>query len=253
MRNIRRNVCLDSPPSFRRITLRSRIPVSAFCLVGLAALSGCTPPSRSSNVDMSFLTAPLTSLTPQDKETNLLPLKTGNSWHMRTATRGTLFSDTITVTGPSNATGYPSIALALERQGKPWRSEYYIPGNDTITLAGMQDETAPLISFYPPIPLAKAPFAEGASWNWHGILLIGKNRYPGSAFSRVSACETTTTAAGSFRAFRIDTVVIMNDDSGHEVRFPTVRWLAPDVGFVRRGFADKGQRAFSELTQFDVR
>jgi hypothetical protein len=49
----------------------------------------------------------------------------------------------------------------------------------------------------------------------------------------------------------VDTIVQVTRGK-QEVKFPTVRWLTARVGYVRRGYADKGRPAFSEVKKFNV-
>ena len=227
---------------------------SLLLLAGLSvALSGCTEPSHSSNIDSAFLNAPLNSITSQDPQSNLLPLTPGNTWQMRTVARGQRFYDVIQVSKSSPATGKApaGVELQITRDGKPWRREFYLPQSNEVVLSAMQDETSPLMVLNPPLTLVKTPLEEGQMQKWRGTLTLKGVDYPATAFSRLSSYEPVTASAGLFKAYRIDTVVTITGD-GRELRFPSVRWLAPGVGFVRRGFADQGQPAFSELLQFNV-
>ena len=93
---------------------------------------------------------------------------------------------------------------------------------------------------------------EGQTLIWLGNFKLGKETFASRAFSRVSSQEVIKTPAGEFKSFRIDTIVLLNR-RGQEIRFPMVRWVAPNVGYVSRGFADKGRPAFSELLRFEVK
>ena len=77
------------------------------------------------------------------------------------------------------------------------------------------------------------------------------SRYRAVGFSRVSNREDLSTTAGRFVTYRIDTVLsILN--AGKPTHFPTIRWLAPGIGFVKRGYADEGNPALAELKRFSV-
>lgn len=236
-----------------RLPAFSRAAVTLLCAGGALLLgSGCSNHSYSSNVDLPFLTTPLTSSSGDEGlQKNLLPLVKGNNWQMRTATRGQRYTDTTTVSGISSVPGVPGYELTMLRNGQKWRREFYKQDPTGLYLTGMQDETSPLMTLNPPVPLVEYPFREGQSWLWHGTLTLKSTPYPATAYSRISAEEAITTSAGQFKTVRIDTIIILTAN-GQDIRFPSVRWLAPNVGFVRRGFADKGQPAFSETLQFNV-
>ena len=165
--------------------------------------------------------------------------------------RGRRSDDAITVIGPTQISGQAASEVEVRRFGAKWRREFYADSASGLYLAAMQDETSPVMPLKPSLPLLKYPAHEGSTVDWSGTITLSGIEYPATAFSRVSAQEPVTTAAGKFKTVRIDTVIVMNTN-GREIRFPSVRWLAPRVGFVRRGFADRGLPAFSEMVEFNV-
>jgi hypothetical protein len=244
----------DARTQHKAVRRGGLLAIAGGLLFTAGTMTGCNSAApRTSGADMVFLTAPLNTLTAETPQTNLLPLTPGNRWQMRTVTRGKRFMDAITVAGPVRAGKTEAVALSMTREGKPWRREFYVPSPDGVYLAAMQDETSPLMVLDPPIPLARSPFQEGQAWQWRGTLTMNGKALPAAAFSRVSTRESVTTSAGQFKTYRVDTIVKLDTGEGREVRFPSARWLAPGVGFVRRGFADKGKPAFSELLEFNVR
>ena len=215
------------------------------------ALAGCSDATPSSNADTAYLTASLGEQTTLTQRDNLLPLKKGNVWQMRSSSQGRRSDDAITVIGPTQVGGLPTTEVEVRRFGAKWRREFYTDNASGLYLAAMQDETSPVMPLKPPLALINYPAHEGSTVDWSGTITLSGVEYPATAYSRVSAQEPVTTAAGKFKTVRIDTVIVMNSN-GREIRFPSVRWMAPSVGFVRRGFADRGLPAFSEMVEFNV-
>lgn len=220
--------------------------------MGAALLSGCKNDIAPGGPDVSYLNTPLEAETPAtEKSASFLPLATGNSWDMTASSQGKQNRDRVVVTGPVTTEGVTGIQVETQRGGKRWRREVYQADNKTVRLAAMQDETSALMRLSPPIPLFEYPVREGGTTSWKGTFTLGKDTFPAQAYSRVSTREDVTTSAGRFKTARIDTVVIVLRPNG-EIRFPMVRWLAPSVGFVRRGYAENKEPAFSEVTRFNV-
>jgi hypothetical protein len=249
----------------RAFSHRSRIAVLAcLCLTALS-LSGCEQQTDSTiGQDAAFLNTPLTGNESRDERTNMLPLKTGNWWNVhavcvmddgkkRTVEEN---DDRHIVVGPVTEGDVSGIQVDQIRKGKRWRREIFQSKGDTLYLAALQDETSGLMRYHPPIPVYKEPLTEGDYILWYGEFRMKNNgkeeRLPARGLSRVSGKDTFTTSAGKFKAYRVDTMVLVMR-GGREVRFPTVRWLSARVGYVRRGYAEKGYPAFSEIRQFNVK
>ncbi|GAB4466625.1 MAG: hypothetical protein OHK0029_38090 [Armatimonadaceae bacterium] len=221
-------------------------------------ISGPPAPPVSSLVagqDITYLDADLQSEVPDSKRKNLLPLTVGNTWDMESVSDGKRSRDKLVVVGQRSDQGASGVQVDILREGEKFRRDIYKKQGDTVLLVAMQDETSPLMRLDPPLPLWKEPAKLGDETRWIGEYRMNNRTYPAKGFSRISGLETVVSPAGKFNAFRVDTVIIVNQmtSDGKETRFPMVRWVAPGVGFVRRGFADKGKPAFSELTRFNIR
>jgi|GEM_PF-2154924 hypothetical protein len=208
--------------------------------------------------DVAFLNSPTVTEMPEKQRRNLLPLATGNTWEFFSLVNYTTekSNDRLVVLGPRTEADITGIQVDVLREGKKWRREFYSQKGETTYLVAMQDETSPLMRLHPPVPMWKEPVTEGDTVRWIGEFRIktvqmGEQVLPAEGYSRISGVETVKTAAGEFKVYRVDTVIVANN-GGKELRFPVVRWLAPNVGFVRRGLVDKGRAAFSDLTRFDV-
>ena len=183
----------------------------------------------------------------------LLPLQTGNYWQMQTQHGNVLGKETVVVTGPAkNAYGQTGFGVETQRNNKRFRYEIYQQTPKGLYLLAAQDETSALMSYNPPLPIAAYPSAEGKTLLWRGTVKVGAQTAPATAISRFSTQESTKTRAGAFHVFRMDTMISMTPN-GQDIRFPAVRWMAPGIGFVRRGYAEKSGSAFAEVTKFNVR
>jgi hypothetical protein len=228
-------------------------PVAFLALLGLLALplAGCEEDTGSIGQDSAYLNAPLSSNDPKEERTNLLPLKPGSWWDMHAVCAGESNEDRYVVVGPVTEGDVSGIQVDQMRKGKRWRREIFQQKGDTLYICAMQDETSQLMRYNPPIPLCKEPVSEGDVLQWYGDFRMGKETLPARALSRISGKETVTTPTGKFKTFRVDTIVQVTRGK-QEVKFPTVRWLTARVGYVRRGYADKGRPAFSEVKKFNV-
>jgi hypothetical protein len=230
-----------------------RTPLALLCVVA-AVLTGCEAPPPVGGPDMKFLTTPLEGEDTKGVSQSLLPLTKGNSWQMTSYVPQDNLknSDKITMVGPITIDGFAGTEVTIQRDGKKWRREAYRLVNNELQLIAAQDENSDLMRYNPPIPLLKYPVHEGDSVGWSGSFRLGKTELPAQALSRISGTEKIKTPAGVFTTYRVDTVLVVTQGE-NEIRFPVVRWLSPGVGFVRRGYADKGRPAYSEVTRFDVR
>jgi beta-lactamase regulating signal transducer with metallopeptidase domain len=184
-----------------------------------------------------------------DDRTDLLPLRPGNWWDMNAVGEGRTNEDRYQVVAPVTK---GNISVYQMRHGKPWRREIYQKKAGGLFLAAHQDERGALMRYNPPIPLLKEPVSVGAVISWQGKCLMENKMFPAHAQSTISANEAVTTKGGRFNTFRVDTLVrVMWGE--HEIRFPSVRWLAPHVGYVRRASVENGLPVHSELQKVHIK
>ena len=212
-------------------------------------LAGCGDGRPTLGGDMAYLNAALKGDKPADRSSRLLPLTPGNVWEMASYCQGTKSNDRLVVVGPANIGGVTGTLINHEREGKLWRKEIYRETETELQLVAAQDETSGLMRYSPPLPILKYPSNDGDYAEWSGRFIMDKANFPAHAFSRFSGREKVRTPAGVFDTLRIDTVLIVTQPGG-EIRFPSIRWLSPGVGFVRRGFADQSRPAYAEVTKF---
>lgn len=212
--------------------------------------------SEETGNDMSYLTTKLTDFPEAEKDKEVLPLEAGNFWLMDSYVDGKKerHKDNYQVTGPIQVGGQTGTEIRITRDGKPWRREVYQRKGKIVYLMGTQDENSGLMRFDPPLPLVRYPLEEGTSLPWEGAFISDKGTYTARSLSRISGRETLQTASGQFHTLRVDTMIsVTQNNSKNEIRFPSVRWLAPNFGFVRKGFVDKGRPGFAEVLRSKVR
>jgi len=231
--------------------LLRRLPL---LLAMTALLCGCNDAPRAVGPDIAWLDAPLKREVPEEKGKTLLPLTPGAFWDMTTyvVSEGQKWDDRLVVTGPITVDCISGVEIKILRGGKPWRREIYRSVGRVLQLVATQDENSGLMRFQPPIPLLRYPATEGDYMAWDGQFVTGKTPgFPAHALSRISGRETMKAPAAVFKTMRLDTVIeVSGGDSS--LRFPSVRWLAPGIGFVRRAFVEKGNPTYSEVTRFNV-
>ncbi len=181
----------------------------------------------------------------------LLPLKTGNNWEFDATTEGGRVPEQVIVRGPEVVGGVSGIALDILRGGKLWRREVYQHDGKALRLLAFGDATSTRIVLSPPMALVALPVTEGGEVHWKGNLILKGQKLPTIGYSRVSARENIVAGAGRFAAYRVDSVLTI--DGAKPTHFPAIRWLAPGIGFVRRGYADGGKPAVAELKRFTVK
>jgi hypothetical protein len=227
---------------------------------GAGLVGGCANPAlRASGPDIAFLSDP------DDKRdaaaSDLFPLTKGNVWRMQIAARGpanpTLpapapVAETIQVVGPSRVGARDGVLVLLSHQGKPWRSEVLRQSATGLEILAFGEGVGPRLELDPPMLLVPARASSGSSKAWRGLVRLKGETFPATGFSRVSGVEALQTRAGRATAFRVDTILTMKR-AEQSIHFPAIRWLAPGVGPVRRGFAEQGEAQVSELVGYTVR
>ena len=230
---------------------RVRLLLLVALTAALSSVSGCDDFAPVVGADNAFLNAALQGNKAVVKEARLLPLKTGDSWDMTSYSQGKKTSDRLIVSGPVTIAGVAGVQINHFREGKMWRREIYRETDNELQLVATQDETSDLMRYDPPLTVLKYPANDGDYAVWQGRFIMDKANFPASAMSRFSGREKVRTPAGVFDTVRIDTIVLVTQPGG-AIRFPSIRWMAPGVGFVRRGFADQSRAAYAEVTKFNV-
>ena len=218
-------------------------------IASLGLASGCEPPVIDGGKDMAYLTD---QEEPNDAQGEpLLPLTPGNTWTMDALSAKKRAEDRLRAIGPIALGPEKGTLVEIQRDGRVWRREAYRVEKDEAYLLGFGEAQQPLLALNPPLRLFRVPAKVGEYVSWNGTITVKNSRYRAVGFSRVSNREDLSTTAGRFVTYRIDTVLsILN--AGKPTHFPTIRWLAPGIGFVKRGYADEGNPALAELKRFSV-
>jgi hypothetical protein len=207
------------------------------------------------------------SLVEEKLRGNLLPLKAGNNWSLTmsvldrpiadksgaTPPKPITITDTITVLQPALVGKESGMVLEMKRGTVPFRREVYREDKTGLYLLAFGQATKPLIQMSSAVPLVKYPLHVGDSHTWSGKINVQGEIFPARAVSRVTEKEPITTKAGRFaETYRLDTIITL-ERTGTNIQFPTIRWMAPGIGFIRRNYADKGNPAFGVLTAYSVK
>lgn len=221
-------------------------------LLALLALAGCGSDIPETGKDAAILADPATPAQPVP-HAQLLPLKPGNRWFMTTRSEDTAVAEVYVVGSTLSIRGVSGIVVDALRNNKPWRREVYRQSPEGLLLLAFGDAGKPLMPLTPPMPLTRATVVEGDTVAWTGTIRIDNRDVPSRGFSRVSLRENIqSTRAGINDAFRIDTIVTLQSATGTPTHFPTIRWLCPGIGFVRRAFVDTGKAAQGELDKVEL-
>jgi hypothetical protein len=181
------------------------------------------------------------------KNKPLLPLGVGTRWEMRQIGVPSDRASTIdarVVSRDSNGS-----LIEFRKNGQMWRREVYRDTAKGLFLTAMGEDSKPTMNLSPPVPITLYPAAEGNGQSWNGTFQYGEMTYPASGYSRISAIENIAGRMGKNQVYRTDTLIAINQ-GGNIIKFPTLRWLAPGTGFVRRSFVDNGHPVFAELQKF---
>ena len=200
--------------------------------------------------DVAYL-ADSTTATDTATVANLLPLTPGNSWDFEVEADGIKGAERVVVGPPVTIGGLSAVPCEIQRGGKVWRREFYRQDASGIQLLAFGDGTPNRIEISPPVTLMRYPLKEGDELRWKGVLKVQGRALPATGFSRISAREKLVSPAGRFVAYRLDTVLSIA--SSKPTHFPAIRWLASNIGFVRRGYADGGKPSIAQLQRFSVK
>jgi hypothetical protein len=223
--------------------LRKELPGGA-----KAAITALEPSVGGGGKDIDYLTDKSSSEGAVTDGT-LLPLKTGASWEFDAQGPSGKILERVVVGGPVTIGGVTGKRIDIFRNNKLWRREVYQEDKKALKLLAFGDGKGQLLELKPDFALTTYPAREGSEVHWKGTITIQGRTLPATGYSRISARENIVSAAGRFAAYRFDSVLTINVGE-KPTHFPGIRWLAPGIGFVRRGYADEGKPAIAELKRF---
>lgn len=235
---------------------RARVAAAATACAAVGFCAGCgnKDSAADNGVDLKFLVGkpPKNAVTQTATGASVLPLAVGTRWYLSfsggkppAGGRNVPFEARVVGPGPTGGG-----RIVVTQNGIPWRTEVLENTPRGLLMRANAEENKPLMELVPPVTLARFPLQEGGETPWRGTFRFKGKTYPATAFSRVSTVENVTTPAGRFLAYRVDTLITVTGDRGQIIRFPSIRWLAPGIGFVRHGFVDRGQPIYTDLRAY---
>ena len=146
--------------------------------------------------------------------------------------------------------GVNGIVFERQRGGVRLSREVYAKNKQGVSqlLQGQQAD----IVLDPPLPILRYPVTVRRMHIWKGALRQKKYVVPAIAAVRVTRFEKVPTPAGTFKAFRVDTVVSATETSG-TVSLPSAAWYAPQVGIVKLQYQDKGSLVVKTLVNYRLK
>jgi len=233
----------------RRLLLSGALAATA--LLGALAGAGCSSVGGDGGGDMAYLRVPTSEEEPAltDPLSSLFPTGSSRRWEMRVnATGQSERTDQIRV-GSQKPLGDGTTAVRLDfvQSGKLYREETYGVSRSAIRLisAGGDDR----MTMSPPMTLVKADLPEGKPLLWEGSILFKGKKAPARAYGRIASKRKVTTPAGTFDAYRVDTVLTTVID-GRPLSFPASRWFSPGIGIVKQEFIVGRAQVVKELTKY---
>lgn len=219
------------------------------CLTALALLAGCTPKIEFTGADRDYL-ADIPKSDSTTTSANLLPLQVGSVWEMSGTAQGRAVSDEIRVLGPATVGPETGTLLGIYRYKKLWRREVYTNDTRGLRLLAFGEDKEALLALSPPLTVCSASVHEGDALPWNGEIIFKKQRFKAHGFSRCSGQDSLRIRLGSYVANRIETVITMERPNDSPLHFPSIRWLAPGLGFIQRSYADDGRPATTHLERY---
>ena len=224
------------------------------CLLAAGLIvSGCKEDAMVTNLklDDSYIRVP-GQATPSATGAagSLMPLDIGNSWNMIVHSAGGTALEQNTVTGTESFDGILGAIVETRQNGAALREDVFSAGTHDLSLvaAGSKND---IMRMTPPIPLFSYSPVEGATETWSGILHYRNTSSSGNGLSRVSGRERVTTPAGTFDAYRIDSI-LLTTVGGQMVNFPSTRWFAPGVGVVKQRMMSGARVLTKELSEYHL-
>ena len=240
------------PPDLRRACLLA-VVVSAF----MVPLGGCMDPVENRATDNQYLRAPgekPAHMEVPDKP--VFPLSQGSRWEMALRSGDKMGTEIVDANGTEQVGGRTGTVMEQRQNGDVYRQEIYaVDPKGVWLLAAVTKDKAKnkleKMTMNPPIALIHLPIKEGEFTPWEGVLNYQNTSAPGTALSRIGSPEKVKTLAGSFVAYRIDTI-ITTTIQGKQVSFPTTRWVAPGVGIIKQKLLAGNTILYKELKSYKI-
>ncbi|WP_309709507.1 hypothetical protein [Armatimonas sp.] len=199
------------------------------CFIPL--LTSCKNVRIASGADDNFIHLPEEINTkPISPEKSLFPTPVGGYWIYRLVnTKGD--QEKVVAQPRRIVEGVEAVVLTSAQISGPPREELFKITSQEIThlsSTGGNDK----VTMKPPMPLLQFPLNFDKSIAWQGGVLVRGSLVPSKGHSRLKAIEKVTVPAGTFTAYRVDSI-LETTTSGGASTYWTTRWFAPGVGMVK--------------------
>ncbi|WP_395089175.1 hypothetical protein [Armatimonas sp.] len=206
------------------------------CVIAFTLVSGCKDLRIATGSDDSFIHLPqeLTA-TPVPPAQPLLPTSPNSHWTYRLTNEENGIEE-VTVLPSRLIDGQTALVLSGKRKGAPDREElFYVTNNE---IAQFSAGAAEKVTLKPPMPILRFPLKFDETLSWQGGVSLRGALVPSRSKSRLRCVEKIKVPAGTFTAYRVDTILEtrLTDGLAH---FWVTRWFAPGVGVVRTRYLVK--------------
>ncbi len=223
-------------------------------LVVLSLLTGCKNLRISSGEDDSYIHLPEElKASPPPPSKSLLPATVGNSWTYQLST-GEGREEKSTVATPRIINGVSTVVIlntvtdSNTPKAPPREELFQITKTQIshISSSGGADK----VTLKPPMVVIRFPMNYDDPLEWQGGVLLRNSLVPSRGRSFLRVVESVTVPAGTFTAYRVDSVLETQLREGTSI-FWTTRWFAPGVGIVKTRYfihtPGQTDRAFNKL------
>ncbi len=156
--------------------------------------------------------------------------------------------DTVSL-GQRQVEGMTGALLETRRGGDVLRRSLFVVDARGVSRLAMGPRAETKI--VPPMPFLRYPVRPDTVYVWQGRLMAGGSSVPAQSLSRVSGPETVQTPAGTFRTYRVDSLI--SATRGRRVEWQrTTTWFAPGVGLVRECYHQNGHLVTAALQEYSI-
>lgn len=170
--------------------------------------------------------------TQKSKSADYWPLKKGNSWTLQLTVGANKVKTIATVTDTHAVHGGTDSIVEWTVNGKVTQIEsYHADASGLYRFKTGGNITGGLT---PPFPQLKYPLAAGKKWLWKGTITAQGQKLPSHSTLSVTGPVTVKTPAGTFKAFKIHSELVIGAAGQASVTMPNDYWFAPGVGLVQQ-------------------
>jgi hypothetical protein len=179
------------------------------------------------------------------------PMKPGNTWQLVISVGEKRVSQNVIVTKVTTIARGNEATLEYSIDGKVNQTEVY-----RRTAAGLYRVKAGPGSggtISPPFPQLIYPIAAGKKWKWKGFINTQGTSIPAESELTVSGPTTVKTPAGTFRAIKIHSELVVGAKGQMQANLPNDYWFAPNVGLVQQRLPAGAQTIEGTLQSYKLK